>query len=98
MLASDKVFSCQLCAAMPINQELQGCFKPARRPNVILQQYVFERCPITYQTKTGNVLVRQVFDGVLTSPYEVKIRTPAKRMAAYHYIDFLKRLREANDY
>lgn len=98
MLTSDKVFNCRICAAQPVNQELQGCFKPAPRPNIILKEYVFERCPITYQSRETVLILRAHQDGLLGVGYEAKVRLPAKLLAAVQYMEFLKRLREAHDY
>lgn len=98
MLTSDKVFNCRICAAQPVNQMLQGCFEPAPRPNVILKEYVFERCPITYQTPEGVLIYRAHQDGLLAASYETKVKLPAKLLAAVQHLDFLKRLREASDY
>lgn len=98
MLPSDKVFNCRICAAQPRNQELQGCFKPAPRPNVILGEFVFERCPITYQSRASVLILRAHQDGLLKASYETKIKLPAKLLAAVQHFDFLKQLREAHEY
>lgn len=81
-----------------MNQKLQGCFEPAPRPNIILKEFVFERCPITYQTSSAHRVFRAHQDGLLNASYETKLRTPAKLLAGVHYIDFLKKLREAHEY